>query len=159
MDTEGIILRTVLEEDVRDIWIWRNHPETRNRSFNSDEIPFADHLKWFAARIKDANSVIFIAEDRQGRKLGQARFDKQGREATISVGLNPDFFGKGIGSIFIAKATSEFLNKNREIKIVTAEIIEDKIASLKAFLKAGYEVAKEGVMKKSKRIKVLTYNR
>ncbi len=159
MDTEGIILRTVREEDARDIWIWRNHLETRRRSFHSDEIPFAEHLKWFAARMKDTNSVIFIAEDRQGRKLGQARFDKQGREATISVGLNPDFFGQGVGSILIAKATSEFLDKNREISIVIAEIIEDKIASLKAFLKAGYEVAKEGVVKESKRIRVLTYKR
>lgn len=159
MDTEGVILRTAREEDASDIWIWRNHPETRKRSFHSDEIPFAEHLKWFAARMKDADSVIFIAEDRQGRKLGQVRFDKKGREATISVGLNPDFFGQGIGSILIAKTTSEFLDKNREISIVIAEIIEDKIASLKAFLKAGYEVAKEGVVKGSKMIRVLTYKR
>lgn len=159
MDTEGIILRTAREGDARDMWIWRNHPETRKWSFRSDEIPLEEHMKWFAARMKDPDSVIFIAEDRQGRKLGQVRFDKQNREATINVGLNPEFFGKGIGNLLIAKATSYFLDTSRDITTVVAEVIEDNIASSKAFAEAGYAVAKEDAVKETKKIKVMVYKR
>lgn len=159
MDSAGIILRTVKEDDMRDMWIWRNHPETRRRSFNSDEIPFEQHQRWFTARLKDPNAVIIIAEDRQGRKLGQVRFNKEAPEAKISVGLNPDFFGQGIGSLLIAKATLHFLDTNGDISTVIAEVIEDNIASLKAFSKAGYAVAKEDAVKEAKRMKILVYER
>lgn len=159
MDPEGIALRPVKKDDIRDLWLWRNHPETRKWSFCSDEIPFEQHERWFAAYLADAMHTILIAEDERGEKVGQARFEKKGNTASVSVNLNPAFFGKGYGSALISKATKSFLEESKDISTVAAEVIEGNIASLRAFQKAGYLIAKEGTVKGDKKVTLLVYKK
>jgi len=131
---------------------------TRRWSFNTDEIPYADHEKWFYENIKNEKVSIYIAENDKGEKIGQARFDDDGgREARISVNLNPDFFNMGLGAEVIRMSTGAFLRDRTDVNKIASEVIKGNEASLKVFMKAGYSVSGEG-NKRGREIIILEYN-
>lgn len=153
-----IKIRVANKDDSYDLWRWRNHPEARKWSFNNEEIDYDMHKKWFDERIKNKAVNIYIAENEHG-KLGQARFEiSEDKKACMSVSLNPDFFAKGLGNKIIKISTDVFLEGHRDIEEVIAEIMKAHIASQKAFEKAGYLIAGDGI-KKQKEIKILSYKR
>lgn len=132
-------LRHAQEDDCYDLWIWRNHPEARKWSFNKEEIEYKRHKEWFAKKMKDRKTKIYIAENRKGDKVGQVRFETRGEDlAYININLNPRFFGKGLGNKIIKVATEVFKGANPDVKEVVAEIVDRNILSKKAFQKAGY---------------------
>jgi len=154
-----IKLRRAREKDCRDLWIWRNHPDTRRWSYDPAETGYSDHKNWFKKATGDKNVRIYIAEDAGRRKVGQARF-KIGKNglACISINLNPYFFGKGFGNKVIKKATEYIMMKEPEIKTVTAEIFEANIISKKAFQKAEY-VFSHDAFKNGKKIAIFKFER
>lgn len=134
-----IKLRKAEKEDCKDVWRWRNAPEVRKWSFSQEEIPYDAHKKWFLNRINDQQTELYIAESEKREKIGQARFDKdKGDTHKISVNLNPEFLGKGYGSLLIREATLVYLFTHAPVSEVWAEIMDNNIVSQKAFAKAGY---------------------
>ena len=90
--------------------------------------------------------------------MGQVRFDETEKGTYISVNLNPDFLGKGIGAKLISSATNRYL-RDFNTKKIYAEIKDDNISSIKAFEKAGYKFLKEEDEKDNLKIKVFSYNK
>ena len=134
-----IRLRKAAECDCLDVLSWRNHPEVRKNSFAKEKIDRQKHEKWFLKRVKDKNTSIYIAETESLGKIGHIRFDiLKAKSARVNVNLNPLFFGMGLGNKIIMKGTNLFLKENPNIKLVTAEILDENIASKKAFQKAKY---------------------
>lgn len=134
----AIRLRDAVKDDCYDVWLWRNCPEVRRACYDTDPIRYSEHCGWFNDRVNDPG--FFIAEDGNGHKVGQARFEKNGKgSAYINVNLNPDYFGKGFGSRVINKSTEYFMNRKPDIKNITAKILYGNIGSQKAFEKAGYK--------------------
>lgn len=137
------ILRGILRSDCRDLWIWRNHSEVRKNFFNSEPVSWQEHKKWFALKINEPQSRIYIAK--MGKdKIGVMRFEVKSGIVKVSVNLNPDFFGQKLGRWIIKRGTEKFLREMKTTKPVIAEIQKDNIVSQKAFAKAGYEIIKEG---------------
>ncbi|NQT33349.1 MAG: GNAT family N-acetyltransferase [Candidatus Omnitrophica bacterium] len=136
-------IRTSDISDCRDLWEWRNHPDVRKWAFDPSEIAYEEHKKWFERKITDEDVEIYIAENENGKKLGQVRFDVGTNDSIVSVNLNPDFFGQGLGHRIIKEATDVFLESRNDIKTVNAQIMKENIASRKAFEKAGYTFAEE----------------
>ncbi len=135
-----IFLRPARKADCRDIWLWRNHPRVRQQAFFSRPIAYADHRKWFRRMKDDARVRLYIAENFRKEKIGQARFDRDGRRSSlISANLNPEFFGRRLGSRLVQEATRDFLKKYPAVKHVLADIKLNNVISQKAFVKAGYQ--------------------
>ncbi|MCK4809388.1 MAG: UDP-2,4-diacetamido-2,4,6-trideoxy-beta-L-altropyranose hydrolase [Candidatus Omnitrophica bacterium] len=139
VNSKRIILRLAQGKDCRDLWLWRKHFEVRRWCLNKEEIKYPQHRKWFVQRIKSRKTVMYIAENKEGIKIGQTRFEIEKKSAYINVNLNPLFFGKGLGNKIIGLTTNIFMKQNPRIKKIIAEIAEENIASEKAFVKAGYE--------------------
>lgn len=140
---KGIIKVTnVSAADSKALWEWRNHPEVRRYFFDSEVVPWQKHEAWFAGKLRDPGTKIYIAE-MGGKKVGVIRFDRGIREVSVSVNLNPDFFGRGLGAHIIEKGTEKFFEETRSKKTVTARVKNENIASRKAFMKAGYKVFSE----------------
>ena len=135
-----VVLRKADKSDNRDIWLWRNHPQVRCNFFNTKPVPWQEHKKWFSSKIKSPSTKIYIAKE-GGRKIGVIRFELKNRYATVSVNLNPAFFGRGLGSKIIEIGTDKFYNDTKLRNTIRAEIKKNNTASLKAFEKAGYEIA------------------
>lgn len=133
-----ISLRTATEADMADLLAWRNHPETREASFNTDPITPEAHEAWFQRKTASPDTVIYIAMSGKD-KLGTVRFEDDGETIKTSVMLNPAFFGQGLGPKVISIATEKYLREKRPAKPIAAEIKTGNTASLKAFSKAGFK--------------------
>jgi len=133
---EDIVVSLAWEEDMRDIWEWRNHPDIRKNFFNTAVVPWDEHQRWFERKISDSRCRIYIAR-RGEEKVGVIRFEAEGDGAQVSVHLNPACMGQGLGSRVIRAGTEQFLKEIGAITVI-ARIIKGNLASVKAFAKAGY---------------------
>jgi RimJ/RimL family protein N-acetyltransferase len=131
-------LRNVEGSDMGDLLKWRNHPVIRENSFSTNAISLNEHERWFKKKIKDPSSKIYIACCGDG-KIGMIRFDDYGDVIKVSVMLNPDFLGKGLGSEVIRLGTKRFMSEKRPCKPIIAEIKKGNITSIKAFQKAAFK--------------------
>ena len=103
---------------------------------------------------------MYIGENHGKNKIGQARFelDKNGKAAYINTNLNPKFFGKGLGSIFIKLATKAYLAENPKIKEVFARILDRNAISKKVFARSGY-VFRRNLYRNGKKISIFRFRK
>jgi len=134
----NLILKKLCNEDMRDLFKWRNHPEVRKNSLNSEPILWQQHQAWFSNKINDSRSITYIAYY-DDEKIGSIRFDEKEDLIKISVMVNPDYFEQGFGSKIIRSGTEKFIKEKKINKPLIAEIKRDNIASIKAFQKAGFK--------------------
>ena len=96
---------------------WRNDPQTRKSSKNSDLIPMKQHVKWLMSSLKDKNRKIHIAE--RGRvPVGTIRTDYLNGVNELSWTIAPEARGRGIGKEMVALFVKQIDTPIRaEIKI------------------------------------------
>lgn len=133
-----IKLRQAEESDQRLLWELANDPTTRANSFSTHKIPWEEHVTWLQNRLKDRNSVIFIASNEHDQIIGVVRFDIHGSEATISINVSEEFRGKGYGTKIIREAVRSEFNA-REIQRILAFIKPGNRQSESVFRNAGFQ--------------------
>lgn len=137
MQARDVRLRPVRWED-RDLLLrWANDSETRRNSFCGETITRAGHEGWLTARLADAGCVMYLARNGSDVPLGVARFEVTGEKALISVGIDPAFRHRGVGSCVIRAACDRVL-ADRGLATVRALVKADNRASLGAFARAGF---------------------
>jgi UDP-2,4-diacetamido-2,4,6-trideoxy-beta-L-altropyranose hydrolase len=137
-------LRPATENDCETIFQWANDPQTRAASFHPKAIIWQEHCHWFATLLADRDYIFFIAVSSEGRAFGQVRFALGGnRDALISVGLDRDSRGTGIGSHLIRRACDQVM-ANRDLSKVRAMIRPENSVSIRAFTKAGFRDTDQG---------------
>jgi RimJ/RimL family protein N-acetyltransferase len=141
--------------DCHDLWEWRNNPQTRAMSLNTEEIPYDSHCAWYESVLNSQTQFIFIGCAKQAlehaglNKIGMVRFDllattgKRGKEALISINLNPDYRACGLSSPLLEKAISAFKALhfdagNVNIQQIKAVINVANTASIKCFESVGF---------------------
>ena len=140
-ETSEIYLRFAQYEDLEDLFEWRNDEDTREASFNTNEIDINEHDKWFKGSLVNPEKNIFIICDKNCNKLGQIRFDRKGDSAELSITINPNYRNQGIGTLVLTKASKYYLD-NFTVKKLVGKVKTSNIASLKAFEKAGFKIYK-----------------
>lgn len=131
-------LRPVEIRDIKDLFEWNNHPLSRKNSFRSDSITWEEHKRWFAERMADARTTIYIlCSDRD--KVGSVRFEEKKNGVRISAMLNPNYIGKRLGSELIRLGTEKYIREKKPAQPIIAEIKGDNLASKRAFLRAGFK--------------------
>lgn len=136
----AITLRPAGLEDCRSIWEWRNDPDTREASFNTETIFFEDHRAWFEKRIGSPALQMLIVISPEGKEVGYVRFQLEGSEAEVSVALDPEERGKGYGPAAVRAASDRLLAEGKASK-VTALIKHSNPPSKAAFERAGFRLA------------------
>lgn len=114
---------------------WANDPVVREGSFHSEPISPEVHEAWFARRLADGGSFLYLFEW-EGSPCGQVRI-QVGEEPVIGVSTDPRFRGRGIGTYMLKAAAAAFFGESDQDYIL-AYIKEDNGASLKLFERAGY---------------------
>lgn len=141
MTESPVIVRAATEEDCRFYWTVNNEPSTRAQSISSSPIPWETHERWYAQRLSDASTALYVAEA-AGERVGVVRFDLAGDDSTISVALAPEHRGKGLGREIIACGTRTALQSGTVTRVI-ALIRPDNAGSVRAFLAAGYVRAEQ----------------
>lgn len=140
-------LRNAGESDCKLLLDWANDPAARVASFHSTIIHLEDHKRWFAERLNDPQSQIYIAETCSRNatphsacpcSVGQVRFQLNARSAVISIGVAPELRGKGWGASLVTFATRA-LARDRLVDRIDAFVKPHNAASIRLFQKCGFE--------------------
>ena len=56
-------LRPVTQDDIKLLFKWANDPEVRLNSFNSKEIKWDEHQKWFKVKIESDSAWLILEKN------------------------------------------------------------------------------------------------
>ena len=137
-----VTLREARPEDCRTVWTWRNDPETRQASFDSEVIPFETHEAWFRESLgaRDRKLFVVVAE---GVDAGVARLDLVRNRAEVSIHLAPEWRRRGVG-VAALRALADLALGAGSLTAVVARVKADNYPSLAVFHKAGFTVTDGG---------------
>jgi len=133
-----LTIRNAREEDSEDIWRWRNDSVTRQNSRSKEEIPWENHVSWYANALTNPNKKIFVGMDGE-TKVGRIMFDKiKDGLAEVGIVVAPEGRGRGYGSELIRIGSLEYFSREESVREILAEIQRNNPASIRVFEKAGY---------------------
>jgi RimJ/RimL family protein N-acetyltransferase len=144
MASSSLRVRPATSDDSRNLFEWRNDAQTRAVSLSSDEITWPDHDRWYTASLANARRLIYIAEMQLAttspEPVGMVRFDidDAGQFAEVSINLNPDARGKGLGTATLVEGIRQFESDRPELQGTTAQIRDSNAPSIAIFTKAGF---------------------
>jgi L-amino acid N-acyltransferase YncA len=133
-------IRNATIEDAEILWEWSNDKATRAASFNSDPIPWENHLAWLTTQLESKNVFLLIVESALN-KFGVIRYNldaESANETIISIGLAPESRGKGLAPLIISQSAAHFFNLHPD-QVITAWIKPENKASIQSFIKANFE--------------------
>lgn len=131
-----IAYRKASEEDVMQVFEWSNDPLSRTNSYFSDPIPLETHKKWFAERLKDLSSSIYIAEV-NNVPAGMIRYSLEKNNSVVGILIGEKFRGQGFATDFLV-GTAKLHFKENKLPIFAYIKVQNK-ASVRSFEKAGYQ--------------------
>lgn len=133
-----VTMRRATRADSRMLHAWRNAPEVRQASRNTEFIPWAGHEQWLEGVLTDPSRMLLIGE-RAGLPVGVVRFDTEGgASAEISIHLAPRRQGHGDGSALLLAAQHWLRREHPGIARLEAEVLNDNEASHRLFGRAGF---------------------
>lgn len=124
----------------RDIWTWRNDPDTRAMSISTDEISWEEHSRWYRDILADPNRYLYLGRLADNANVGICRFDVDTLKnvAHVSINLNPAMRGRNLSHVLLAAAIAAFWNEKNVSLLAT--IKQGNAASIRCFLKCGFEL-------------------
>jgi len=137
-------LRRAAATDSALILAWRNERTAVANSISSSNVSTADHQAWFQKVIGSEHHLLLMVEmDPRGsgkkEKIGMCRFDfYRNHSAEVSINLNPDFRGKGFGSLILEEGVNAFRPLFPQVECLRAQIRVSNIASQRVFARAGF---------------------
>lgn len=135
LDENNFYLRKATIEDAKTLFYWTNETVTRSNSFNSEPIPWDNHIKWLREKLETDKSCIYILQNSEiDCPLGQIRLDYNDNKWFISYSIDKQYRGKGLGFIILKLIKQE----HPDLKL-HGEVKPDNMVSTKAFIKAGFK--------------------
>lgn len=136
---KNLNFRKAEKSDCKIYFEWTNDKSVREQSFNSDEVLFENHEKWFLNKIDDKSCLMLIFQNNENQNIGQVRIQKaENNSAIIGVSVSKEFRGKGFAATIIEIASLNFLRQNPDFEIL-AYIKEENSGSIKSFEKAKFQ--------------------
>jgi len=134
-----IIIKKASVKDASFFYKLRNEKTARKNSFNSKNIKYYDHLKWYKKKLKKKNTIFLVAVINNSQKIGTVRYETKKIFTSISINISKKFRNLGFGSKILEKS-EKFLKKKL---IIISKIKNNNKASLKIFKKNNYKVLKK----------------
>ena len=124
--------------DANLLWRWANDRETRQNSFTTSPIPYAEHIEWLAKRLGSDATRIWIFSDGDV-PVGQVRFDSAGAVAEIGITVAPEQRARGYGRAMLDAAVRCLQAERRDGVRPRASVLAHNQASLRLFKACGFE--------------------
>lgn len=134
---EPIALRPATAADRHRVLAWSNEPTTRAMSFTSQPIQPDEHTAWFAARLRDPDSRLYVVEHAAGAPLGLVRFVRRDRRWELGITLAAAARGRGLGAAAIAAGVQRLRAECGPVEVV-ARTRPDNAAFRRAAGRAGF---------------------
>jgi len=134
--SERMKLRPVTIEDADLLLEWRNDPQTRMASHNTEEVKRDEHISWLTRSLDNPSRRLFIAEE-DGVPVGTVRADYSDGVYELSWTVAPNARGRGVGKRMVA------LLANQITEPIRAEVKVGNEASIRIAEYAGMEYDRE----------------
>ncbi|QEG23498.1 UDP-2,4-diacetamido-2,4,6-trideoxy-beta-L-altropyranose hydrolase [Mariniblastus fucicola] len=135
----GLKLREAEMSDAEVLLAWRNDPEVRSVSFNSDRMSLETFRIWLQKKMENQQTRRWIAETRNGLPIGQVCLEFENpQQAVIELTLDHTRRGKGLGRTIIERACKLGFEENPLMDSVVARICPGNVASERAFRSVGF---------------------
>ena len=95
------ILRSAISQDVNIIYHWRNDEDVRKWCFDTNEIEYEQHVKWYKNALVREDMEIFILMEND-IPVGQVRLTYWYDELVISYSIDKNFRGRRLGQRIVA---------------------------------------------------------
>lgn len=143
-----VSVRPATFEDARNMHQWRNDARVRNFSRMTDEISYAVHCEWLTQSLSAPDRVILMGMDDTCKPVGVVRFDcKAGNEVEVSIYLDPERGGEGLGGPMLDAAERYFANSHNCVVDIIAVTMPGNRASERLFENGGYHRTDSGYRK------------
>lgn len=133
--------RSASLDDSDELLSWRNNPETRMYSVNSNLISYDEHQKWISDRLNRIHNEPFLVYSLENTMIGMARFDSVSDaidKFQISIMVSPTRQSEGLGTLLLRKSCETFFSRYPRGIIVARVHVENSV-SISLFKKAGFE--------------------
>lgn len=133
-----IIIKKASIKDANFFYELRNEKSARKNFFNTQNIKYNDHLKWFKKKLKEKKVIFLVVYINNFQKIGTIRYETENIFTNISINISKKFRNLGFGSKII-KESEKFLKKKL---IIISKIKNNNKPSVKIFKKNNYKVIK-----------------
>lgn len=146
MANNELIIRKAELSDAKKVFVWRNNPWIVSLSKSKKYVTKKEHFNWFKKTIYDDEHLMFIIvlndkERNRERRIGIVRMELYKNDsAVITIYLEQKQTGSGYGNRAINLVKKYIFEHVTSVKTLYAEILEDNIASIKSFAKAGFSI-------------------
>tara|TARA_Y100001956_G_scaffold68033_1_gene70356 strand:- start:995 stop:1615 length:621 start_codon:yes stop_codon:yes gene_type:complete len=133
-------LRPAITSDIEQVYEWQCKPETRKYALNKAVPSFLEHQAWMTKKLAADNDYFYIIEindehNKTTAPVGVVRLDNSAQgQYTISIFIDADYFGKGIGKY----ALQQIDNLHPNV-VINATVLKENAASQALFSRAGYQ--------------------
>ena len=137
MSTGRIEFRRATHTDGYRLFDWRNDPQTRAASLNTEPVLLHRHLDWLHTTLLRPDRQIFIAElDRV--PVGTVRADCVADGVELSWTVAPEYRGRGLGTRMVRQFAASF--ECALIAIIKAENLASQRIAQAAGLACSQEI-------------------
>lgn len=131
-------VRRATSDDCRLYFEWANDPIVRQNSINQAAIPWENHWRWFAHKLKDEHTYLYLVY-LKNQAIGQVRFDIRHSEAIINYSVAASFRGKGLSKPLLHNAMHQLQEEaTQQIRHFKALVKPENTPSVKVFEKLDF---------------------
>ncbi len=133
----ALTVREARAGDAALLFGWRNDERTRRQSLDPRPLDPIGHVDWLMKVLRDDNSDLLLIS-RAGREVACVRFDRVRERATVSIYIDPDMHGQGIGGAALTAAIDWLGMTRPEVQSIDADVLSGNEASGALFRAAGF---------------------
>jgi UDP-2,4-diacetamido-2,4,6-trideoxy-beta-L-altropyranose hydrolase len=119
------------------LFAWRNDARTRRLSRDPSPLDRVVHLRWVAKTLENPDIDLLLI-GMSGRDMACVRFDCRGDLATLSIYVDPDLQGQGIGRAALQSAIDWLRAHRPDLKLLFSNVLEANHASHQMFRNSGF---------------------
>ncbi len=135
------------------LYAWANDEETRKHSFQSQAIPYEDHVAWFTKKVSEVQTKIFIFSENE-QNIGVVRIENKNNEYVISISIDKLFRGKKLAAQMI-RIASDYYFEQISCNAIYAFVKKDNLASYRSFVSAGFTLDTELLIEHTESCKLI----
>ena len=118
-------------------WSWRNAESTRKHSLDSAPVPLDGHMAWWSRTLADSQRDLLIAHIGH-LPVGVLRLDQSKEGALVSIYLDPQLTGLGLGRHVLQAGQRWLLRHRAGSESLIAQILPTNPASIAIFEASGF---------------------
>jgi UDP-2,4-diacetamido-2,4,6-trideoxy-beta-L-altropyranose hydrolase len=135
-------VRNASANDARLYFDWANDPAVRANSYQSADISWDDHIKWFETVTTSPSWQLWLYHI-DGLPAAQMRLKIEEQKATINYSISHAYRGKGLSFLLLKHAALKISLQRPEVEYLEGWVKKSNLPSYRAFIGSGYEIAEE----------------